>query len=259
MNKLSIVIPYYNRRRLLWNTLESISHYKKDYPIEIIIVDDGSKESQTIDDIPDIFPDLNIKLIVLKRDNTEQRTPVVSYNTGFNAVTGDAVLINCAECMHLGDIIGYVFANLRPKTYIAFSTYCGTDELNVKLNTLNWKDTNVINTALNFIKPFSNGWHSHSTHETYIPFCAAINRDDLEILSGYDERFITGIGYDDYDFTDRVENLGLWRTLVDEPFCIHQMHPKTVYSNNINLDFLWHLRRTEPKRIKAIHNQYYCK
>jgi len=260
MKLLSIVIPFYNRRQLLINVLRSICYFKKDYPIEVIIVDDGSTHPETIPDVAYLFPSLDINLIIIKRNKLEKkRTPVVAYNTGFNAATGDVILINSAECIHTGNIIGYVFNNLNPKSYLAFATYQGTYELNEIFNKLNWLDPDVMIYAHIAMDDLQNGWHSHSSHQTFIPFCAAINREDLEILSGYDERFIKGIGYDDYDFTDRIENLGLAKRLIDSPFCVHQMHPSTVYSNTINIDLLSYLRKTKPKRIKALKNKFYVR
>ena len=48
--KISIVMAYYNRRQLLINTLQSImSSFIKD--IEVIVVDDFSKESERIEDL----------------------------------------------------------------------------------------------------------------------------------------------------------------------------------------------------------------
>src|SRR5574338_471661 len=97
---LSIVLPYHNRKSLLFNTLKSLEYYGGD--TEIIIVDDGSSSEHQVYDAQELFPSLNIRLIVNKRD-CKWRTPTIAYNTGFKAVTGDTILINCAECMHVGN------------------------------------------------------------------------------------------------------------------------------------------------------------
>jgi len=251
---ISIVMPYYNRRKLLIATLKSIVYYKGDWPIEIIIVDDGSTEK--VNDIRDLFPQLDINLIVVER-SAKWRGPTIAYNIGFNAVKGDVVLINCPECIHIGNIIEFVNNYLGPKMYISFSAYAATPKMNDVFCNINWQDERSISNAHRSIEGGS--WRSHSTNYTLIPFCAAINTEDMETLSGYDERFESGIGYDDYDFTDRIKNLGLDSYLVDDPFIIHLDHPAPVYSNTINLDFLLQLRKDFPNRIKAAENKIYIK
>ncbi len=44
---LSIVIPTYDRQRILGITLSCLCHQKTDYPYEVIVADDGSKEDLT--------------------------------------------------------------------------------------------------------------------------------------------------------------------------------------------------------------------
>ena len=57
---LSIVIPVYNEARRIRDTLERISHFKemKPYSIELIVVDDGSRD-QTVEIVSD-FPGLRL-------------------------------------------------------------------------------------------------------------------------------------------------------------------------------------------------------
>lgn len=217
--RLSIVIPYYNRRELLLNVLRSIK------PVyETIIVDDGSLMEHQIWDVIYRFPHLHINIIRLERAEG-WRGPCIAYNTGFRAVTGDVILINSSECIHKGDIIGYIEHNFQNNSYMAFAT---------------WADD-----------PSGDWWMSHSTNYTLIPYCAAISKDNMDLLGGYDERFAKGIGFDDYEFVDRVRNLGLNTELIDDPYVTHQWHDQVKYTNNINGDLWQKLRREEPDRIKA--------
>ena len=242
------------------NTLQSINYFKKDRPLETIIVDDGSDTEHQINDIKELFPNLNINLIVSVRDH-KWRGACVAYNTGFNAATGDIILINSAECIHIGDIIGYVYENITPDNYISFSTYQSTPELNPIFCDINWGEESALETLINRMQPFKNDWQVHSSKPalTYIPFCAALTRKNMETLSGYDERFVDGIGYDDYDFTDRLKNTKLKLKVIDSPFVVHQWHTPTVYSNTININLLWKLRRNFPNRIKAVKNKIYIR
>ena len=236
---LSIVSPYYNRRPLLFNTLDSIVHFQEAYPIETIIVDDGSNAENSINDVVSLYPTLNINLIVLPQ--SQWKTPTDSYNTGFNAVKGDAIMINSSECVHKGDAIGYVFDNFQPNDYLVFSAYMGAE------------DTGVI------MVDDRTKYGVHSSIGNFIPYCAVISTENMERLSGYDERFGRGVGFDDYDFQDRVNNLGLDMKVIDHPFVYHQWHPPTKYVNTVNMDFLFKLRDDFPKRIKAVGNKIYNK
>ena len=258
---LSIVIPYFNKRQLLLNTLKSINHFRGEYPIEVIIVDDTSSADHRIDDVKVMFPNLNINLIVVERSPVRWRTPTVAYNIGFNAAKGDVILINGTDCIHMGDMIGYVFRKLPINAYISFSAYMGMSLPDDIFHTLNWDDpAEMKELEKHFDTGVKENWHVHSRFFYYlIPFCAAIATEDMEKLSGMDERFEMGIGYEDNDFVDRVINLGLEVFLIDDPFCVHQKHPPTNYSNTINKTLYAHLCRTEPNRVKVITNKVYVR
>lgn len=218
--KLSIVIPYYNRKTLLQNVLNSINRTKD---VEIIIVDDGS---------PDRISFLDCKIIRLER-STSWRGACIAYNTGFRAATGDVIMINSSECVHIGDVIRYVFENFKENDYFAFSAYMmGQNEI-------------LTNPT------FKNFWGVHSTVGNFIPYCGVISKRNMDLLGGYDERFVKGIGFDDYDFTHRVNNLKLNMRCIDNPYIIHQWHKPTEYKNTINYDLLMELNKNFPDRIKA--------
>jgi GT2 family glycosyltransferase len=268
--KLSIVITYFNRRKQLLNTLHSIDIFRNDYPLEVIIVDDDSNKDNSINDLPALFS-FPVKLIVLT--GRIQHDPIIPFNTGFNEVTGDVVLINCAECVHMGNIIDYIFKNIGRSSYFNFSTYSIDSSLQDKFNSLNWSRKDVIKKAINIISPTHDlpdnwkdcdtGWYvNNDTHYSLLPFCAAINRSDLEILSGFDERFANGIGYSDIDFVCRVKNLYLNTSVIKDPFCVHQAHEPTVYEQNrfrLNGILLTDLENNYPKRVNLPCNKIYVR
>ena len=264
--KLSIVITYFNRRQQLINTLKSINYFKGNYDVEVIIVDDESEQS--IDDVVDLFS-LNIHLIKLK--NRTLHEAVTPLNTGFNEVTGDVILINCAECFHMGDIIGYVFKNMREKMYFNFGTYSIDFALNEKFNAIDW-DGDPIKEAHSIIHPTHElsekwkdgdiGWYvNDDKHYSLLPFCAALSRSSVEELSGLDERFVHGTGFADVDFWDRIVNLKLETQVIMHPFCVHQAHKPTFYDKVLfqrNKDLLTFLRSHFSDRIKSSNNNYYA-
>lgn len=245
IKKLSIVIPYYNRRELVFNVLRSIEATQGSYPVEIVVVDDGSSDEHNLNNARELFPTMDINVIVLKRSCGVWRGPAYAYNVGFAYATGDVILINSSECMHIGNVIEYVFDNMHTDRYITFSAYQGDEYLNRILSILPLED------IPRCLGKMNNGWHLHSSLYNIIPYCAAISAKSMAKLGGYDERFCEGIGFDDYDFTDRIYNLGLQTRIVDDPFVVHQWHPPTKYSNDKNYKMLMKIREEEPDRIKA--------
>lgn len=80
MPYFSIIIPVYNRGRLVCETLESVLGQRfKDY--EIIVVDDGST-----DDTSDILSEFEGQIHLIKQNN---QGPEVARNTGASIATGD--------------------------------------------------------------------------------------------------------------------------------------------------------------------------
>jgi glycosyltransferase involved in cell wall biosynthesis len=220
--KLTVVIPYYNRRQLLINTLES---FCTEHPIDTVIVDDGSDKEHEVYDIPNLFSHLRIKILRLNH-TAKWRGATTAFNEGFNLVKEGVILINSSECVHIGSVIDYIFENFQENDYIAFATKMGT------INKPEW-------------------WGVRAAIGNAIPYCAAISKKNMDLLGGYDNRFLKGVGYDDYDFFHRVKNLKLNVKIVDEPYVLHQYHKPTEYPNTINLDLLNYLNKHYPNRIKA--------
>lgn len=253
---ISIVIPYYNRRSLLINTLKSIEFFSGGLDVEIIIVDDGSEEK--INDIHSLFPNLKIVLVVIKKNKSGWRAPAIAYNAGFDIAKGDIILLNSCDCVHGGDILHFVQHHMYGNNYLCFATLAGTEQINNFFSTVQWAEDTAYQATKQY--GFQNGWwRAHKTNRILIPFCASIFRSDLEKLNGYDERFADGIGYDDCDFIDRVGNLGLNMVLVDDPYCIHQYHELVQYTNDRNKRLLEDLTKEEPKRVKAPQNKIYVR
>jgi len=236
--KLSIVIPYFNRKPLLLTVLKS---FNINYPVEVVIVDDGSSQEHHVDDIINDY-DFGIKLIKLE-PKIQWRVPVMAANIGFKEATGDVILVNGSEVVHIGDIIGYVFNNFKSDDYFAFSACMGRKPTDIKYDDPDF---------LKKIQEENAWWGVHSTIGNSIPYCAAISKENMDILGGYDSRFVGGVGFEDYDFTNRVKNLGLEISIIDNPFCFHQYHESVKYPNNKNLELLKYLNEHEPDRIKAM-------
>ena len=100
--KISIVMSYFNRKEQLKLTLQSIkSNYLNK---EIIIVDDNSREDQKVESFINTFKNnLDIKVITITEKEKTWVNPCIPYNIGIKAASGDIVVLQNPEVMHVGD------------------------------------------------------------------------------------------------------------------------------------------------------------
>lgn len=238
---ISIVMAYYNRRKLLLNTLYSISSTKYSGNIEVIIVDDASEDEHKIEDVVNLFPQLKIKVFCVKPEKKWWINPCIAFNTAFSFISGDKIIIQNPECLHTGDILSYVDANLKVGKYLSFGCYSIGHQKTKLISDLSFDDSFVSNVK-SIIKPTNNivvgkcaypdKWYNHSLYNpAAINFCCAITRSDLNDLGGFDENYATGIAKDDREFITRIIKKGMDIIYVDDLFVIHQCHGYTNYSN----------------------------
>jgi len=242
--KISVVTAYYNRHDLFIKTLESISktQYKGDF--EIIAVDDVSKDSQRITDLPSLFPKLNLKIVRIDEKDKWWVNPCIPNNIGFGIASGDIIIIQNPECLHVGDVISHAAKNISNNKYIVFGCY-GIDTTKTQL--ISKIDGGSVEEVYKIISPICNAslyswtiknrWYQHSKFSAYgLNYCTAITREDLKDLGGFDEAYANGISYDDTDFFRRVCRKGMNIDMVDDPLVVHQCHEFTDYGNKKLVD-----------------------
>lgn len=243
--KYSIVTAYYNRRTLFLNSLATIARSPHRKDLEIVVVDDASREDQRIEDLPQLF-DLAINVVRVEPGEKWWRNPCIPFNIGFNQARGEIILLQNPECLHLGDIIGAVKRELQPNKYLNFACYSIDEPTTHAISALDSKDSAYEKQLRSLVLPTQKratvndgetGWYNHSqVKPSRFHFCSALLRDDLRDLGGFDERYANGTGYDDNDLLTRILRKGMQVKIVDDPFVVHQYHGATNYSGN--LDFL---------------------
>ena len=111
-------MAYKNRRPQLIKTLESIeSQSHKD--IEVIVVDDGSDEEHKITDLKSKFPFVTVAVI----NDNPYKNPCVVYNAAFSLCSGEVVIIQNPECLHVGELIQSVVDNIDDSKYLSYACY----------------------------------------------------------------------------------------------------------------------------------------
>lgn len=210
--KISIVIQYYNRRSHLLKSLCSISKSVLSKDAEIVIIDDASDKDQSIDNICDFFPDLNIVLFKFTKEEKWWSCPVITINKGISLCTGELIIIQCAEIYHNGDILLDAKNRIQKNDYLVYGCNALTEHESNNLSNPNVEKKGWI-------------WYQHSVNNNRCyNFCTAILKSDLMELGGFDERYANGISYGDDDFILRVRRKGMNVISIDEPYTYHLHH-----------------------------------
>jgi len=234
--KISIVTSYYNRKKQLINTLNTIQKSKHVDNVEFIITDDCSSLEHDITDIPEIFPFVKVlKVLPTERWYTN---PCVPFNKSINEATGAIIILQNPECLHVGDILDDIVNNINDENYLTYAVYSLNKTKTEQLQNLDFSYDDIFDKIINISLPFNNVnyvregescWYNHSIYRpAHYHFLSAITKKNMDKLGGFDERFSNGIGFDDDELLHRIKLLGLELKIQDTPFAIHQWH----YSEN---------------------------
>lgn len=261
--KYSIVMTYINRKKQLDNTLYSISLSsldKKEY--EIIIVDDNSKTEDNVHEIIQKYENiLNIKYLKIKQNNKTHFNSCIAFNHGFSLAMGENIIIQNAECLHNGDLLQYceqqIKQNLKDNYYV-FSCYSLTHESFEKINNIEKNENFIENINKNIIiRNVGHGgpeaphchcdaWYVHPVYrQAEHHFCSIISYENLKKINGFDEKYMFGPGWDDGEFSFRIEKLLKINTLsADDVYVMHQWHESSLdFDYKINQDLYWNMTR----------------
>jgi GT2 family glycosyltransferase len=240
---ISIVIAYFNRKKLFIETLKSISKTScADF--EVIAVDDMSSKEERIEDLVNQFPFLKVYRM---KDKICGNSCMV-YNFGIAKAKGDIIILQNPECLHVDDVLSFMEKNITDSNYISTAVYSVDERIqNILPIILHCKGFKDFTMALpqRFVEDHL-GWYNHSVYRPcYFHFCAGISRSNIDKLGGFDERFKDGIGFEDAELVYRIEKLDLKMIIADNVLVIHQWHPvvfdleigtyRSLYRKNRNL------------------------
>jgi len=226
--RVSIVMTYYERFRHLRNTLRTfLLHGYDPAEVEVIVVDDGSQAEPLESDFVRTLP-YPITVIRMPTDKSYSN-PCIPFNKGFSAASGEVVLIQNAECMHVDNIVRHATEQLTASDYFSYSCYSLDQQNTVSLfDNPNWALQNLRGLMTNngqAVLDGQNAWYNHSVvRPKGFHFCSAISRENLDILNGFDSRYSSGIAFDDNEILIRIRRMGLKVRIVDEASVIHQWH-----------------------------------
>lgn len=182
--KVSIIMTTFNRAPQLLRTLESITPQSyKDF--EVVIVDDGNdKETPVLMQRQWPFP---IKYFRLNRPKVGARSgPAVAINFGVRRATGEIVVVQNAECRHVGEILSQLISTVKSDNVVL----CQTDHFD--------ESGKNLGTVVDI----------KEARFAYF-FCGAIYKAWICKLRGFDEDFNGVWGGEDDDFSYRLHKAGV--------------------------------------------------
>lgn len=232
MAKIVITMPYYDRQYQLDKTLYSLAQSgHKDF--SVVIVDDCSPKDVVI-------PHLPYKVDVIKIWDKKWINCGPVHNMAFNKAleyNPDIIIIQSPECYHVGDVLKYAEDNLTDDNYIAFGCYQIDKDIT-------FSDHDIAEVTKKYHRKVDGdpegkgytGWWNHPTL-SQVPqyWCAAITTKNLIKLNGIDERFAMGYAYEDGSFLEQIKKMGLRIDITDNPFVVHQWHPRILPANTLML------------------------
>jgi GT2 family glycosyltransferase len=194
----SIVITAHNRAALLTNTLNSIEKQAEPWKRELVVIDDASHDDT--DCVCDMFG-IDKYFHTGRPPGNHYSNPARPNNIGIRKAFGDLLIIQNAECLHVGPVIQQFLERTKPGTAV----FAGVEALTQE--------------------GLHQEWYTHSTHNPRpFFFCGAIHRDVLMGIRGFDEDY-PYYGYDDNDMADRLTKMGVKFIFADDIQVQHQWHP----------------------------------
>ena len=237
MVSYSFILPYFERPKHLLKTLESYQKLYQNQNVEVLIVDDCSSPSKA----PVIPLNFSLPIKILRINTKNGINPCVPYNIGARQARGETLILTSPEVVHTSSIFEQrlSLSTLDNSNYFIFSVFAlSSGMLNEKLlatagysEFLNifydFKDQLPLNLGWSGY-PWVNeygSWYSHSSFRgTDSNFLSAIKRENFLKLSGFDERFRGGAGYDDLEFRQRLKKMHLHFEYLDEAVAVHLDH-----------------------------------
>ena len=211
--QISIVMSSFLRSDLLDLGLSSIVKNKPDFPIEIVVVNDG-KEDMTEEICSKYSKYFEVKYFFSGHRNKNEiifRGPAISNNIGIRHSTSEIVVLTCPEIFHLNTTLNRIVLPLL-----------GNDKRITIPKSMYFDDTGE------FTKNISEGsaWNLRTCNirqdHVQMPFLLGIWKKNLIEIGAYDEDFI-GYASEDNDLMQRLITNGCKYYKVDAEI-VHLYH-----------------------------------
>lgn len=236
---VSILIPYYNRReqfeRSLW-LLTRQSHAN----LSIVIIDDGSKPDQKIDDLVSPFYP-RVKVIRIRKSGAPPRSPNKAWNAAFQMSNGEFVITSHPEIMVPKDAVERILINHEgPQRSVPIQFCIATAEQYHRIDRVRWKE------SLDELKRLPDFWSamgpwgysnlSADQYRSHLSFSGGYRDDWLETAFDLqvDEGFLPDVADPNFTADDawmHKRELEIDRPSRGVPVEVYHQHHDRVYGN----------------------------
>lgn len=205
---VSVVMPFWRRQDVLARNLRRYKELYSDFPIEIIVVDDGSPEPAVVEGE---FP-WPVDIIRLPA-KTKPKDSVLPLNVGALAAKGEYLVLTGPEIVHRAPVLEGMLTTARamgPLSHVSPAVWGGT-----------WwychsKD----------MPPDAKVGRAPSPKGAALHFCALLRRDVFWAVKGFDQEYRDGAGYSDNDFLWKLHDIGVKFAIRDDLVTDHVECPR---------------------------------
>jgi glycosyltransferase involved in cell wall biosynthesis len=224
MDRVSVVIPCFNYGQYLEEAIKSV--LLSTYPnIEVIIVDDGSTEMNTLDKI-EILKGNYSEIIFYRQENSGLPA---ARNAGIRIATGKWILPLDADDLIDPTLIEQCVWILKNKKNVA-----------------------IAYTLVKLFGDIQDIWYTKQfdpfvlLKENYIPATAMFSKGIWSEVQGYDDTF--RLGYEDWEFWLKIISKGYYAHRISEPLFLYRKHAGSMLSSS---------NKVHLQLVKMIKNRYW--
>lgn len=207
MVTVSVIMPFWQRQAVLTRNLQRYKELYPDFPLEIIVIDDGSPAPAVIEgEYP--WP---VHLIRLPA-KTIPMDGVVPLNVGALFARGEYLLLTGPEIIHRAPLLEAMVAahGNGPLSYVSAAVWGGS-----------WwycHSTDMPEDAKIGRAPSPKGAALH--------FCAMLRREVFWAVDGFDHDYRDGAGFSDNDFLWKLHDIGVTFAIRDDLVTDHVDCPR---------------------------------
>lgn len=224
--KVSIIIPTYNRARLLRDALESVRQ-QSSLPTEVIVVDDGST-----DDTRNVLSESDIKVNYIFQKNSG---PATARNAGILAARGNVLAFLDDDDILLPNALEILVEHLERSSVFGVDVVFGAIRRvkNVKRLQSGFVYKKILPTSSNRNL-----------------FCAVFQKKAFELVGLFDQTLLL---QEDTDWFLRAREKGVRFSLLDQVTHLHRLHKNNITKNKVeNEKFLLKaIKKSLSRREKA--------
>ena len=229
--QISVVLSTYERVDALRVVLRAYNAIARD-DFEVLVADDGSGP-ETAAAIAELARDVHYPLVHIWHENVGFRLAAIR-NLALRAARGSVIVFTDGDCIPLSDTLDGHARVCRPGVAHAGARhFLCEDETEAVLQEAapdaeRWRRCGRLERTVSYAKNGIYRMLSLKDRPKLITANAAVHRDDLRAVNGFDERF-EGWGYEDEDLARRLRRTGV-RVADGQREClvVHLFHPVHV-------------------------------